>query len=101
LKRFLSLILFSSFISCFTSAQTSEYPWQNQTAMNGYNLNDYAEFYKKWHLVTVRYRTDSFEQRFTYANDLAWKTLQTGKTDYPMEPYLQKWDISPKTTPNL
>lgn len=51
--------------------------------MNGYTLNQFGNFAKEWHLVTVRYRKDTNEMRFTYANDLAWKTLQENKSEYP------------------
>lgn len=51
--------------------------------MNGYKFTDYVGFQKKWNLVTVRFRKDTGELRFTYANPLAWKTLLSGKTDYP------------------
>lgn len=51
--------------------------------MNGYSLNDYPDFQKKWNLVTVRFRKDTGEIRMTYANDLAWQTLKAGKIEYP------------------
>jgi hypothetical protein len=43
----------------------------------------YAEFWKKWHFVGARWRQDTHEIRLTYANELAWKTLAEGRTDYP------------------
>lgn len=52
-------------------------------SMNGYKLSDYKDFEKNWKLVTVRYRKDTGEMRFTYANDLAFSILKNGKTDYP------------------
>lgn len=55
----------------------------SSTQMNGYKLSDYAQFEKNWKLVTVRYRKDTGEMRFTYANDLAFQTLQKGLVDYP------------------
>lgn len=51
--------------------------------MNGFALSDFADFHKKWQFVTVRFRKDTEEMRFTYANDLAWKALQEKKTEYP------------------
>jgi hypothetical protein len=51
--------------------------------MSGLHLGDYANFDRDWREVTVRYRKDTDEMRFVYANDLAWKTLQGGGTDYP------------------
>ncbi|MGZ3690519.1 MAG: cytochrome P460 family protein [Pseudobdellovibrio sp.] len=51
--------------------------------MNGYKLSDFPDFEKKWKLVTVRFRKDTGEMRFTYANDQALETLLKGATDYP------------------
>lgn len=51
--------------------------------MNGYKLSTYQGFEKKWKLVTVRFRKDTGEMRFTFANDLAYKNLLKGSTDYP------------------
>lgn len=51
--------------------------------MNGIKLDDYADFEKKWKLVTVRFRRDTSEMRFTYANDLAFEALMKSATDYP------------------
>lgn len=53
------------------------------TEMNGIPYSKYKGFEKKWKLVTVRFRKDTEEMRFTYANALAYKTLLAGKTDYP------------------
>ncbi len=50
--------------------------------MNGIKFDDYKDFDKKWKLVTVRYRQDSHEMRFTYANDIAWKEMQSLKPNY-------------------
>ena len=50
--------------------------------MNDIKFNDYKDFTKTWHLVTVRYRTDSKELRFTYANELAWKQMNSRQPAY-------------------
>ena len=50
--------------------------------MNGYSLNNFDGFENKWRLVTVRYRRDTKELRFVYANDLAWSGLRAGKGKY-------------------
>ena len=55
----------------------------DQDRMNGFALQDYADFQKKWPLVTVRFRKDTGELRFTYANDIAYKALKKGATEYP------------------
>lgn len=44
----------------------------------------YQEFWKNWHFVTVRWRQDIHQFRFTFANDLAWKTMSEHRTDYPV-----------------
>ena len=51
--------------------------------MNGYRLSDYKDFAKNWNLVTVRYRVDTGEFRFVYANPIAWRALSAGAKDYP------------------
>src|SRR4051812_4515226 len=48
------------------------------TEMNGHSLREFVGFEKNWKLVTVRFRKDTGELRFTYANDLAWKNLKAG-----------------------
>ncbi|MEQ1615652.1 MAG: cytochrome P460 family protein [Hyphomicrobiaceae bacterium] len=53
------------------------------TRMNGYALQDFPDFQDNWHLVTTRFRQDTGELRFTYANKLAWTALRAGSTDYP------------------
>jgi len=44
--------------------------------MNGLHLKQFGDFAQTWKLVTVRYRQDTQEMRFTYANPLAHKTLK-------------------------
>jgi len=51
--------------------------------MNGYSLDQFPDFIKKWHFVTVRYRKDTGEMRLTYANDKAWEALLAGGKEYP------------------
>lgn len=51
--------------------------------MNGIKYEKFKNFDKKWKLVTVRFRQDTEEMRFTYANSLAYEALKAGKTDYP------------------
>ena len=46
-------------------------------------LARYAGFWNDWHLVTVRFRKDNGEQRFIYANAIAWKAMQRGDSVYP------------------
>jgi hypothetical protein len=50
--------------------------------MNDISFLEFGDFTKTWKLVTVRYRQDTHEMRFTYANEKAWHTLSKGKIDY-------------------
>lgn len=52
-------------------------------AMDDIDMASLDRFWEKWTLVNVRYRTDNGEQRFIYANDLAWKTLQARGKSFP------------------
>lgn len=60
-----------------------DYKADAPSEMNGIQFKDHLEFPTKWKLVTVRYREDSKELRFTYANDIAWKSLQALKPYFP------------------
>lgn len=51
--------------------------------MNGIVFTDYAGFERAWKQVSVRYRTDTGEQRFTYANDKAFAALEAESADFP------------------
>jgi protein SCO1/2 len=44
----------------------------------GIDPKKYDKFWENWRLVNVRYRTSPAEQRFVYANDIAWRTLKSG-----------------------
>ena len=58
-------------------------PFADLEKMNGIRLSDFSNFFTKWKLVTVRYREDTHEQRFTFANAQAQKVLGSGQTDFP------------------
>lgn len=54
--------------------------------MSGISFKDVDGFWDKWHLVIVRYRQDTKEMRFIYANDIAWERIQDSRkngTEYP------------------
>ena len=51
--------------------------------MNGITIGQFGDFVHNWHFVTVRFRRDKGEQRFEYANDIAWKTLLEHSKYYP------------------
>ena len=44
----------------------------------------FRDFWQRWHLVTVRYRTDIKELRWVYANQKAWNVLIHGDHVYPV-----------------
>jgi hypothetical protein len=67
-------ILFFFFLIPFTT---------NALTLNSIDFNKYKNFDKLWKLVTVRYRQDTEEMRFTYANPIAYNNLKRGVTDYP------------------
>ncbi len=50
---------------------------------DGIALQRLPEFWRTWSLVSVRYRSDSREQRFVYANPAAWKAMVAGKKEFP------------------
>lgn len=77
----LGLLIFES-IPLFAQASEKD-EFAGRTQMNGHELKEFAGFERNWKLVTVRFRKDTGEMRFTYANDLAWKALMSGATDYP------------------
>lgn len=55
----------------------------DKLVMNGIRFSDYIGFEERWPQVTVRFRTDSGELRFTYANTLAYDALKAGGKTYP------------------
>src|SRR6185436_10943563 len=78
------ILLMGTLVCSFVQAQDkAEIKTFKKDEMNGYKLSDFPDFEKKWKLVTVRFRKDTGEMRFTYANDLAFENLQKGVIDYP------------------
>lgn len=57
--------------------------YSGKSEMHGHSFSEFKDFHRKWKQVTVRYRLDSHEMRFIYANDIAWRALTSGKRDYP------------------
>jgi hypothetical protein len=56
--------------------------------MNGITFDSVDGFWDKWHLVTVRYREDSKQMRFIYANNIAWDEIEKSRINgivYPSE----------------
>jgi hypothetical protein len=64
-------------------AAATDTRFAGKSEMNDIHFADYEGFEEKWKFVTVRYRMDSGEQRFVWANPAAMKALEEGSTDYP------------------
>lgn len=79
------LVLLAIFLglSNVSNANSPPVNYSGLDIMNGYRLKDFSGFESKWKLVTVRFRKDTQELRWVFANDLAYKTLIAGKIDYP------------------
>jgi hypothetical protein len=54
----------------------------NRPIMNDIKMDQFKNFLE-WRLVTTRFRADTNELRYTYANPAAWKALNAGSKDYP------------------
>ena len=67
--------------------------------MNNIGLYDYGDFTKDWKLVTVRYRKDTGEMRFTYANPKAWQALTKKQIPYPDGSVFAKVGFKTETDP--
>jgi hypothetical protein len=68
----------------FAAGPTSTLPdLSAEHEFDGIDLSQSARFWEKWHLITVRYRVDNGEQRFVYANDLAYEAMKSGRKIYP------------------
>src|SRR4051812_14748421 len=66
-----------------TAAFADEKLLYDSKTINGYSLDQFPNFQRDWHFVTVRYRKDTGELRLIYANDLAYETLLKQPVDYP------------------
>lgn len=73
--------------------------YAGQTSMNGYSMKDFENFYNKWKLITVRYREDTKEMRFTYANEIAAKALENKMKEYPEGAVFAKIGFISETDP--
>lgn len=68
---------------CMQAEEQKKIPSFKQDEMNGFKLSNFPDFEKKWNLITVRFRKDTGEMRFTYANPLAFEVISKGAIDYP------------------
>lgn len=73
LKKIALILIAAAFANSFEVVAGAN---ETSKSMHGIKLADYGDFEKKWKLVTVRFRKDTGELRFTYANGLAWKHLK-------------------------
>jgi hypothetical protein len=78
-----SLQILCFFLCSGAMAEPAATTYAGRKEMNGYNFSDFRHFEKKWHPVTVRFRKDTNEMRFVYANDKAWRVVKAGGTAYP------------------
>lgn len=79
---FLTLLLSPSLSFGYPAYPESEPdPFMGLSDFNGMNLKQFGGF-TAWQLVTVRFRKDTQEMRFVYANPTAWKELRLGTKKY-------------------
>ena len=76
--------LFFPVLFFISAATPNDRPsFAGKDVMNGMRRIDFGDFSKDWHFVTVRFRKDTGEMRFVYANDKAWTALNQGVSEYP------------------
>lgn len=51
--------------------------------INGIDPRSAKRFWERWHLVTSRYRRDTNQTRFIFANDIAWDAMSKRLRKYP------------------
>jgi len=95
----LALVVIALSTSSSHANTTDPHSYAGKEEMNGLRLKDYAGFESKWKLVTVRFRRDTAEMRFTYANDLAWNSLKAGGKEYPDGAVFAKISLISKDDP--
>jgi hypothetical protein len=99
---FLIALALCVLLSIVSPAQESApWPFAGRDSMTGYSLEHFKGFQKDWHFVTVRYRKDTGEMRWTYANDLAWKALVAGGTHYPDGSVFAKIGLATQEDPDF
>ncbi len=97
----LRFFLFILLASHSAGADPAKDPFSGKSDMNGHTLKEFNGFEKNWKLVTVRYRKDTSEMRFTYANELAWKSLKAGVTEYPKGAVFAKIGLATQEDPSF
>ncbi|HVK60456.1 MAG TPA: cytochrome P460 family protein [Bdellovibrionales bacterium] len=74
---------------------------ESPAVMNDIAYEKNKDFERTWRLVTVRYREDSKELRFTYANDIAWKAMFSLTPNYPDGAMFAKTAILTENDPSF
>ena len=69
--------------------------------MNGIDPGPLDRFWAKWNLVTTRLRKDNEEQRFIYANKLAYDAMKDGALIFPDGSMFGKLAYSTKADPQF
>ena len=81
------LVILSSFSSladcCLAKSQLDIPSLKKLRVMNGINPAPYDQFWSRWKLITTRYRKDNGEQRFVYANAIAYEAMKKGSLNFP------------------
>ena len=95
------LLLFMACLSLWGREPDEKTSFAGQTSMNGIDWEAYKQFPEQWHLVTVRYRQDTSEMRFIYANEIAWTALLANKTSFPTGAIFGKVGAMTKSDPSF
>ncbi len=74
---------------------------QSQPSMNGISFTQFGDFSRDWPLVTVRFRKDTQEMRFVYANEIALKALEAGQSKYPDGAVFGKIGLETRVDPSF
>lgn len=96
---FLCLLFAASALFAETAPKAGSYAGKEE--MGGIRFSEYKDFERKWHPVTVRFRKDTDEMRFVYANDQAWEVLKSGSANYPDGAVLAKVGVVTHDDPSF
>ena len=89
------------FILLFSLCTFAAEDFGGKDGMNGIDFKTYKDFPSTWKLVTIRFRKDTGEMRLTYANDIAFKTLESGGINYPDGAVFAKTGINTGVDPQF
>jgi len=83
MRAVIYVLAFHMLTLCGTLHANSDIDTESISQMNGIKWRDYDGFWQRDRLVTVRFRLDNEEQRFIYANDIAWQAMKQGANSFP------------------